>query len=106
MAADVTVVLFHDMLYTAGRIVKSGGMHGAMLGQKSPALRERHGMRVHAVDLVDVGAANHNQIVPDADQRLAVDFHVVRQQQVKVLQTRNRPGCSQWESPRRPLCLQ
>ena len=34
-----------------------------MLGQKAPALRQRYGMRIHAVDFVDFAARDGDQIV-------------------------------------------
>ena len=56
-----------------------------MAGEKAPALRQRHRMRKDAIDLVDYGAGDRDQVVADAQQRLALDFDVVGEQQVEVL---------------------
>ena len=49
----VPVAQLDQLLHAACRVVKSEGLHPRMLGKKPPALRQRHGMRKHAVDVVD-----------------------------------------------------
>ena len=61
-----------------------------MVGQEAPALRQSHGMRIHAFDVADLCARDGDQIVPDAYQRLPHHLHIMMKQQVEVFQ--HRPG--------------
>ena len=45
-------------------------------------------MREDAVDLADRSPRDGNEVVPDAQKRLALDSNIVRQQQIEVLQDR------------------
>ena len=78
------------LLHASRRVVKSDRLHQRMLGQKSPALRQCDGMGVHAANTVGRRARQGDQIVPDAEKRLAFHLHIVGQKQVEVLQNRPR----------------
>jgi hypothetical protein len=56
-----------------------------MLGEEAPALRQCHGMREDAVDFADRSSGDGDQVVADAQQRLPLHHHIVREQQVEVL---------------------
>ena len=56
-----------------------------MGGEEAPALRQGHGMRKYAIDVVENCAYKRDQIMPDAQQRFPLHRHIVREQQVEVL---------------------
>jgi hypothetical protein len=57
-------------------------------GQKPPALRQRHRVRINALNLVERHTWQDDQVVPDAQPRLPLHPQIVCQQQVEVLQNR------------------
>ena len=59
-----------------------------MLLKKLPALRQRHRMRGHALDLFHRSARHRDQVVANAQQRFALDRNIVRQQQIVVFHHR------------------
>jgi hypothetical protein len=84
------VVLLHQPLHAARSVVGGESRHRGVSGQKSPALRQRHRMRIDALNFADRYAGEDDQIVPDAQPRLPFHSQIVRQQQVEMLQDRAR----------------
>ena len=58
-----------------------------MLGQETSALRQGDRMREDAVDIIDSGTRDGDEVVADAQQRFAFDLNVMREQQVEVFET-------------------
>jgi hypothetical protein len=90
MAAACVSFKLTKLLHASRGVVKGNGLHLRMRGQESPALPERHGMRIHAVDLIHLRAGDGDQVVPDANQRLPHHLHVVMKQQVEMFEHRSR----------------
>jgi len=85
----MTVPRLHQLLYAARRVVEGIGLHARMRGDKAAALRQRHRVRKYSVNVRRRSAGDGNQVVMDAQHRLAHHLNVVFQQQVEVFGDRS-----------------
>ena len=82
MTATVAPPLLDDEAHGAGGVVDRYRLELGMRGQEAGALRERDRMRVDASDIAELHAARRDEVVHDAQVRLAGDGEPGVEQQV------------------------
>src|SRR3984885_4468522 len=80
--------LCHQVLHTPGRVIKSHYLQPRMRSQILSALRQRHRMRDHLPNLLELPPRHSNQVMPYMPKALARNPHRQLQQQVIVLRYR------------------
>ena len=81
----LAVALLDHMLDAAGGVVEGSGRHFCMLAQKSAALGKGDGMGEDPADAFYRAAWGANEIVADAQQRLALYLYLALKEKVEVL---------------------
>src|SRR5208282_6076746 len=80
----VAQALGYDMLHASRGVVERHRFELGVRGKQVAALFERHGMREYAPDVSEPGARQRNQVVHDAQAKLADDVHVAAEQEIKM----------------------
>ena len=73
------------MLYAAGGVIERSGLDFGISAKKITALIERHGVRKSAADIGLLDARRRDQIMHNAQVKIALNEYIARQQQIKVL---------------------
>src|SRR5579863_8791348 len=79
------IAQLNQLFHTPGRVVESKGLHSWVVGQETPALRESNRVRKDAIDRSQRRAGDRDEIVLDAEQRLADNRDLVIEQEVEML---------------------
>ena len=84
MAAWLRLPFFDHVAGGSGRVVERYGADFLILGEKLPALVERHRMRQHLTDLCQLRPWHREQLMFDPQAEFGVHVEVMFQQQVVV----------------------
>src|ERR1700675_904443 len=87
-ARRIAQALCDNMLHTSCRVVERHRFELRVLREQIAALVERHGMREYAPDVSKLGARQRDQVVHDAQAKLAHDVDVAAEEQIKMLAAR------------------
>ncbi len=76
--------MLDNHLHAAGGVVRRERLHLWVLGEKSAALRQRHGMRIHLLDLPQNSAAAGDQHQADAQIEFCLDAEAMLEQKIVI----------------------
>jgi len=80
----IAQALGHDMLHASGRVVERHRLELGIFGEEVAALIECDRMREHAAHICQPGARQRDEVMHDAQAKLAEDVNVAPQEQIKM----------------------
>jgi len=94
----VSVAKLHQLFCAARRVIKRNGLDCRMLLKKFATLRERHWMRVNALNAFYCYAWNNDEAMPDAQEAFAFDRDIVIQKKIVMLDNRSGEAVLNWDN--------
>src|SRR6266446_637389 len=93
----IAQALRDNVLHASCSVVEWHRFQLRIFRKQVAALIERYRMREHATDVSKLGARQRDQVVYDAQAKLADDVNVAAQQQIKMLGDRTRQRILNWD---------